>query len=70
MKHHNGECECDEEGFVDWDEDCHGPMDTPENRKEYPENFVWTCCGESLGESRGCCSLESRSPIKWTHARV
>ncbi|TFK46101.1 hypothetical protein OE88DRAFT_1812118 [Heliocybe sulcata] len=43
----------DEEGFVDWDENCHGPMDTPANRKQYPENFIWTCCQEvSLAD--GC----------------
>ena len=69
-KYHYGECECDEELFVDWDEDCHGPMDTPDNRKDYPENFVWSCCGESLGESDGCnCNVDSAIAVhKWTHA--
>jgi hypothetical protein len=48
-----GELELDEESFADWDEDCHGPMDTKENRTQYPENFVWSCCGED-GRSTGC----------------
>ena len=82
-KHHSGTCECDEDSFVDWDEDCHGLMDTRENRKEYPENFVWTCCGEYLTESEGCVLRVKKSPVsaspsassssasvknvKWTH---
>ncbi|KAJ7220197.1 hypothetical protein GGX14DRAFT_493576 [Mycena pura] len=41
---HPGELKADETKFVDWDEDCHGPVDTPENRDEYPDNFSWTCC--------------------------
>jgi hypothetical protein len=48
-----GELELDEESFADWDEHCHGPMDTKENRMQYPENFVWSCCGED-GGSPGC----------------
>uniref|UniRef100_A0A0W0F7W9 Uncharacterized protein n=1 Tax=Moniliophthora roreri TaxID=221103 RepID=A0A0W0F7W9_MONRR len=44
---------CDYDNFVDWDEDCHGPMDTEENRKEFPENFKWSCCNED-GVSQGC----------------
>lgn len=39
--------------FVDWDEDCHGPEDTPENREAYPENFKWTCCRKD-GRRHGC----------------
>ncbi|EIN04053.1 hypothetical protein PUNSTDRAFT_77150 [Punctularia strigosozonata HHB-11173 SS5] len=52
---HPGVLEVREEEFVDWDEDCHGPMDTPENRRDYPENFSWTCCDGS-GLSEGCVS--------------
>jgi hypothetical protein len=39
--------------FVDWDEDCHGPMDTRSNRRDYPENFKWDCCYED-GTMEGC----------------
>ncbi|KAH8099986.1 hypothetical protein BXZ70DRAFT_198291 [Cristinia sonorae] len=51
--YHPGHLEADETKFVDWDEDVHGPMDTPENRRDYPENFTWTCCNED-GVSEGC----------------
>ncbi|KAK7044063.1 hypothetical protein VNI00_007778 [Paramarasmius palmivorus] len=50
---HTGDLECDYESFVDWDEDCHGPMDTDENRKQFPENFRWSCCDED-GTDKGC----------------
>ncbi|EAU92377.1 hypothetical protein CC1G_00596 [Coprinopsis cinerea okayama7 len=50
---HPGELEEDEEGFADWDEDCHGPKDTPENRIQYPHEFKWTCCDED-GTAPGC----------------
>ncbi|KAH8425137.1 uncharacterized protein LDX57_002886 [Aspergillus melleus] len=33
--------------FFDHDEDCHGPMDSDENRKEFPEAFIYECCKES-----------------------
>ncbi|EEB87969.1 hypothetical protein MPER_14459, partial [Moniliophthora perniciosa FA553] len=36
-----------------WDEDCHGPMDTEENRKEFPENFKWSCCNEDGTKNQG-----------------
>ncbi|KAI0768103.1 hypothetical protein BD413DRAFT_444022, partial [Trametes elegans] len=39
-----GYLEVNYEAFVDWDEDTHGPMDTPSNRREYPDNFTWSCC--------------------------
>lgn len=41
------------EGWADWDEDVHGPMDTDEHREEWPENFTWTCC-EKAGDDYGC----------------
>jgi hypothetical protein len=49
----SGKLKVDYASFVDWDEDCHGPMDSRSNRREYPENFKWTCCGED-GRSEGC----------------
>ncbi|KAM0755261.1 hypothetical protein T439DRAFT_377602 [Meredithblackwellia eburnea MCA 4105] len=44
--YHPGECRVDWESDVwyDWDEDCNGPMDTPEHRFEWPQGFVFTCC--------------------------
>ncbi|CAK5269276.1 unnamed protein product [Mycena citricolor] len=50
---HPGEMEAVEERFPDWDEQCHGPMDTQENQQEYPENFDWSCC-EAAGDANGC----------------
>ena len=54
----SGELEVREESFVDWDE-CHGPMDTPANRRSYPENFQWTCC-DNTALSSGCVRREHR----------
>nr|GAT52468.1 predicted protein [Mycena chlorophos] len=56
---HPGELEAEEDRFVDWDEDCHGPMDTDENRRAYPENFTWGCC-ESDGTAEGCVTGKHR----------
>ncbi|KAI0671553.1 hypothetical protein C8Q78DRAFT_972915 [Trametes maxima] len=52
-RYHTGDLEVDEEAFVDWDEDVHGPMDTRSNRKEFPENFTWSCCDRD-GTQAGC----------------
>jgi len=50
---HPGDLEVKEAKFPDWDEDCHGPMDSEHNREEYPENFSWTCCNGG-GMAEGC----------------
>ncbi|KAJ7209775.1 hypothetical protein GGX14DRAFT_296517, partial [Mycena pura] len=39
----------------------YGPIDTKENRKEYPQSFFWDCCGLQLN-SDGC--------LKTMHAPV
>ncbi|KAF7375263.1 hypothetical protein MSAN_00413000 [Mycena sanguinolenta] len=44
---HPGDLEADEEKFPDWDEDCHGPMDTENNREEYPQNFSCSLLSDS-----------------------
>ena len=55
----SGDLEVLEESFEDWDEDCHGPMDTQANRRSYPENFKWTCC-DKIALSSGCVRREHR----------
>ncbi|EIM90952.1 uncharacterized protein STEHIDRAFT_49753 [Stereum hirsutum FP-91666 SS1] len=52
-QYHPGDLEVNYEAFVDWDPDCHGPEDTPQNRRDFPENFQWNCCDED-GTVRGC----------------
>lgn len=52
-RYHTGCLDVDEEFFADHDERCHGPMDTEENRAQFPEGFNWDCCGgDALSE--GC----------------
>lgn len=48
-----GELEVNYEAFVDHDEGCHGPMDSADNRRAYPENFDWSCC-DATGDAIGC----------------
>lgn len=43
----------DSDTWTDWDERCHGPCDTAENREQWPEGFMWSCCEED-GEAEGC----------------
>ncbi|KAJ5025211.1 hypothetical protein J3E72DRAFT_386423 [Bipolaris maydis] len=52
---HSGDLEPDYENdfWADHDEDCHGIIDTPEMREDYPEGFMWTCCNK-LGDAPGC----------------
>ncbi|KAF8644743.1 hypothetical protein AX16_008298 [Volvariella volvacea WC 439] len=56
---HPGELEVDEDAFVDWDEAAHGPKDRPDTRRDYPENFIWTCCDRD-GTSDGCVQREHK----------
>lgn len=51
--YHDGELEVDQDMFVDHDENCHGPMDSEDNRRDYPENFIYSCCDED-GQAEGC----------------
>ncbi|KAF7547846.1 hypothetical protein G7046_g8877 [Stylonectria norvegica] len=53
--YHFGELECDYDSpkWIDWDERCHGPEDSEENREAYPDGFTWTCCDKEGGSS-GC----------------
>ncbi|OKL60889.1 hypothetical protein UA08_03870 [Talaromyces atroroseus] len=43
----------DEDLFPDHEECTHGPIDTPENRENYPQNFFYECCDRTL-EEEGC----------------
>ena len=54
--HHDGELEVDYESevWVDHYEEADGEIDTDENRYEYPEGFIWSCCGEVGGKTEGC----------------
>lgn len=49
---HPGECEVDWDNdfWADHDEDCHGPLDTDDNRVEYPEGLygIVVTDGETL----------------------
>jgi len=56
-RHHDGELEVDynADTWADWDERCHGDIDTNSMRREYPEGFIWSCC-EKRGDERGCKS--------------
>lgn len=47
------EFDCESDAWIDWDEDCQGPMDTREHEIEYPHGFMWTCC-EKSGDEEGC----------------
>ncbi|KAF8969099.1 hypothetical protein BDZ97DRAFT_1654046 [Flammula alnicola] len=66
---HPGELVASEMSFVDWDSDTHGPIDTPENRDQYPENFTWTCCEED-GRSSGCVRGEHKPAVSRKRKRV
>lgn len=59
-RHHTGELEPDFEGdaWADWDEDCHGPIDSNTNRKEYPDGFKWSCCDQVGTYAEGCVGPE------------
>lgn len=39
--------------WADAEEETWGPHDTEENRENYPDGFVWTCC-ELSGSEQGC----------------
>ena len=65
-RHHPGDLIVAEDGFPDWDENCHGKIDTNSNRSEYPDQFEWDCCG-AAGDEEGCEkgageSIEDRYP--------
>ncbi|CAM6092117.1 unnamed protein product [Calypogeia fissa] len=62
---HDLELEVDERHstWYDWDETCHGDMDSDENRKQYPEGFVWSCCGKD-GKGKGCLTTAHKEVLR------
>ncbi|KAJ4493076.1 hypothetical protein C8J55DRAFT_556046 [Lentinula edodes] len=66
---HPGSLKPNWNSFPDWDEDVHGPIDAEETRREYPENFMWSCCKED-GESEGCVHGAHQSANPHKKARV
>ncbi|CAM6104956.1 unnamed protein product [Calypogeia fissa] len=62
---HDGELEVDEghSTWYDWDETCHGDMDSDEGRKQYPEGFVWSCC-EKDGKGKGCMMTAHKEVLR------
>ncbi|KAH9237556.1 hypothetical protein K456DRAFT_1721227 [Colletotrichum gloeosporioides 23] len=53
--YHEGNLEPDgyHDIWADHDEDVGGPIDTSENREQFPEVFRWDCC-EEPGDADGC----------------
>jgi hypothetical protein len=52
---HTGDLEPDEDGWEDHDERCHGRINTAANRRDFPDGFVWSCCGKR-GDGSPCVS--------------
>ncbi|PPQ76526.1 hypothetical protein CVT26_013361 [Gymnopilus dilepis] len=59
---HRGRLLPRDDGFEDWDEDVHGPMDTLENRRDYPDEFRWTCCDDD-GTAEGCVRSQHKPAV-------
>ncbi|KAF5359750.1 hypothetical protein D9756_003029 [Leucocoprinus leucothites] len=66
---HPGDLEADEDFFADHDERVHGPMDTEENRAEFPEGFTWTCC-EGRGHEPGCVQERHQAAVPRKRRRL
>ncbi|KAK5651495.1 hypothetical protein OQA88_11949 [Cercophora sp. LCS_1] len=61
---HNGDMEADYDLWPDHDEDCHGPVETSYNKRNYPEKFMWNCC-DRYGDEPGCrMSRHQANPSK------
>ncbi|KAF3388757.1 hypothetical protein F1880_004361 [Penicillium rolfsii] len=43
----------DYDRWPDHDENCHGPIDTEENLRQYPESFTYQCC-DRYGDEEPC----------------
>jgi hypothetical protein len=61
------EVDYDADTWADHDENCHGPLDTKSNRRDYPEGFEWSCCDNS-GDAPGC-EETTHEPTPVSHKR-
>lgn len=61
---HHGSLEADYDWFKDWDDRVHGDIDTPENRMQYSEGFVYDCCDENATSegSQLTCHVDGLDP--------
>jgi hypothetical protein len=48
-----GDLEADYDMFEDHDEACHGEIDSEWCQREFPENYLWSCC-DARGDAEGC----------------
>lgn len=45
----------DSDVWDDWEEWREGHPDWEENKKEYPEGYLWDCCKKRGDDEEGCC---------------
>lgn len=45
-----------DENWADENEEVHGKINTKKNRREHPDGFAWSCCGQR--EKARKCELE------------
>jgi hypothetical protein len=53
------EVDYDNDTWADHDENFHGPIDTPANRRQFPETFTWSCC-DAQGAALDCKTSRHR----------
>lgn len=53
---HDGSLEVDDDKYdwPDYDENCHGEIDSYDMQVECPQHFIWSCCDEDGGATEGC----------------
>ncbi|KAK8192840.1 uncharacterized protein BKA78DRAFT_367860 [Phyllosticta capitalensis] len=51
--YHYGSLDVWDDFWADHDEDVHGTIDTDKMRENFPDGFVYSCCGESAN-ANGC----------------
>ena len=55
------EVDYESEHWCDWDERCHGNMESFINNPDYASGFIWSCC-DGAGDAEGC--VRSRHEAK------
>ncbi|KAF9472670.1 hypothetical protein BDN70DRAFT_886756 [Pholiota conissans] len=66
---HPGDLNPSDASLIEWDAETYGPMDTLDNRHQYPENFNWSCC-EKDGQATGCVRGEHRPAVARKRKRI